>query len=84
MTQRQIYKLKAGNIARLKISTEAIQEPAPDEVQVKICAIGLNFADVFAILGLYSATPSGAFIPGLEYSGEIVALGSNVITWVIG
>lgn len=38
-------------------------------------AIGLNFADIFACLGLYSATPAGAFVPGLEFAGVVQAIG---------
>lgn len=38
-------------------------------------AIGLNFADIFACLGLYSATPRGSFIPGLEFAGVVEAIG---------
>ena len=34
-----------------------------------------NFADVFACLGLYSATPKGSFVPGLEFAGVIEAMG---------
>lgn len=63
---------------------EELTEPAANEVQVKVRAVGLNFADVFAILGLYSATPEGSFIPGLEYSGEIIALGSEVEDFELG
>ena len=44
-----------------------IAPPAPGEVRVAVKAIGLNFADLFACLGLYSATPQGSFIPGLEF-----------------
>jgi len=42
---------------------------------VRVEAIGLNFADVFACLGLYSATPPGPFVPGLECAGVVEALG---------
>ncbi len=76
--KRQIYKLRAGNINRLKISTDHLPFPGPGQVQIKMQAIGLNFADVFAVLGLYSATPQGEFIPGLEYSGEIIEVGEGV------
>ncbi len=38
-------------------------------------AVGLNFADIFAVLGLYSATPKGSFTPGLEYSGVVAEVG---------
>lgn len=75
---------KAGSINRLKLVEEELAGPQAHEVQVKIKAVGLNFADVFAILGLYSATPEGSFIPGLEYSGEIIAKGEEVVDFEIG
>ena len=53
--QRKAYRLKAGNVRNLKIITESLPDPSPDEVTVEVKAIGLNFADVFAIWGLYSA-----------------------------
>lgn len=78
--QRQCWRLipKAGNIKNLQLVDETIAEPGDDEVQINIKAIGLNFADIFAILGLYGATPEGSFVPGLEYSGEVVKTGANV------
>jgi len=76
--QRKAYRLKAGNVRNLKIITENLPEPAADEVTVEVKAIGLNFADVFAIWGLYSATPKGEFTPGLEYAGVIAKVGANV------
>lgn len=84
MIQRQVYQLKAGSIGRLKISEERLSKPLGSEVIVEVHSIGLNFADVFAILGLYSATPEGPFIPGLEYAGEIVAVGSEQSAYQIG
>ncbi|HFA49556.1 MAG TPA: zinc-binding dehydrogenase [Bacteroidetes bacterium] len=76
--QRQAYRLKAGNVSNLKIITEDLPGPAAGEVTVEVKAIGLNFADVFAIWGLYSATPKGEFTPGLEYSGTVAKVGANV------
>jgi alcohol dehydrogenase len=75
---------KAGSIRNLKLVTEVLENPKGDEVCVKVKAIGLNFADIFAIQGLYSATPAGTFIPGLEFSGEIVAVGEAVEEWKAG
>jgi alcohol dehydrogenase len=75
---------KAGSIKDLKRQTEALPELEASEVCVKVKAIGLNFADIFAIQGLYSATPKGSFIPGLEFSGEVVAVGSAVAEWKVG
>jgi alcohol dehydrogenase len=83
--KRQVYRMpKAGSIKNLTLQTEVLEEPKADEVTVQVKAVGLNFADIFAIQGLYSATPSGSFIPGLEFSGEIIAVGSAVEAWKVG
>jgi alcohol dehydrogenase len=47
-------------------------------------AIGLNFADVFACLGLYAAVPAGPFIPGLEIAGFVEALGPAASPFIRG
>ena len=82
--QRKIYRLKAGNIKNLKLITENLPEPAANEVTIEVKAIGLNFADVFAIWGLYSATPPGEFTPGLEYSGVVARVGEQVSNVKVG
>lgn len=77
--ERSVYRIdSSGSLKNLKLLTETLSQPAPDEVTVEVKAIGLNFADVFAIQGLYSATPKGSFIPGLEYSGIIINKGKDV------
>ncbi|WP_347159075.1 alcohol dehydrogenase catalytic domain-containing protein [Pontibacter chitinilyticus] len=85
MIERQVYRMpKAGSIKYLQLQTEKLEPPRADEVCVRVQAIGLNFADIFAMQGLYSATPEGSFIPGLEFSGEIIAVGAAVDTWRVG
>ena len=75
-TSRDVWRIdRAGSLARLTRRTEPLDPPGPGEARVAVKAIGLNFADIFACLGLYSATPKGSFIPGLEFSGVIDALG---------
>lgn len=77
--KRQSYKVfKTGSLKKLKFIEDTLPPPAKGEVTVKVKAIGLNYADLFAIMGLYSATPKEAFIPGLEYAGEIVQVGEGV------
>ena len=71
-------------MSNLKLVKEELELPANNEVQIKVKAIGLNFADVFSIHGLYSATPKGSFVPGLEFSGEIVAIGGEVVDFSLG
>jgi len=75
---------KAGSIGNLKLIEEKLPEPTENEVTVEVKAIGLNFADLFAIQGLYSATPKGSFIPGLEYSGIVSNAGSKVKEFKVG
>lgn len=73
------YELTAGSLANLRlVDRRPLPHPEAGEVTVAVRAIGLNFADVFAIWGLYSATPEGTFTPGLEYAGEVTAVGEDV------
>lgn len=80
----QSYQLKAGSLKNLQLVTSSLPAPAAHEVTIAIKAIGLNFADIFAIWGLYGATPPGVFIPGLEYAGVVVAVGAAVDTVQVG
>ncbi|MGL1889159.1 MAG: zinc-binding dehydrogenase [Reichenbachiella sp.] len=83
--QRQAYRIdKVGSTSNLKMVSESLEDPKDNEVQVEVKAIGLNFADVFAIHGLYSATPKGSFVPGLEFCGVITHAGSGVKTFKVG
>jgi NADPH:quinone reductase-like Zn-dependent oxidoreductase len=81
---RQSYRLKAGNLRNLNLVEETLPEPAANEVCIEVKAIGLNFADIFAMWGLYSATPKGEFIPGLEYAGVVVKTGKEAATVKVG
>lgn len=83
--ERMVYEVqKKGRLSGLVLKKDTLEPPLPNQVQIKILSIGLNFADLFAIFGIYSATPKGNFIPGLECSGEITALGSSVNNWKVG
>ncbi len=85
MIERKCYKIsKAGSLKNLKLITETISLPAEDEITVKVKAIGLNFADVFSIQGLYKAAPKENFIPGLEFAGVVINKGRNAIEFSIG
>ena len=81
---RKTYNLKAGAISNLKIVESDLPEPAADEVTIEVKAIGFNFADLFAIWGLYGATPEGVFTPGLEYSGNVIKVGKDVTNVKVG
>lgn len=85
MTKRKVWSTaKAGAIQRLQLVDETLLALAADEIEVSVKAVGLNFADIFALTGLYSATPEGRFIPGLEYSGVVSKVGKNSTRFKLG
>jgi NADPH:quinone reductase len=63
----------------LELREVPIPEPRGDQIRVRVRACGLNRADLLQTRGLYPA-PAGvpADIPGLEYAGEVDALGPDV------
>jgi NADPH:quinone reductase-like Zn-dependent oxidoreductase len=75
---REFYLLeKTGSLHNLKLHRSEVPVLAKGKVLVAVKSIGLNYADIFAVMGLYSATPKGPFIPGLEFSGEVLASDSG-------
>ena len=79
MPTRDVWRMhRAGSLGDLLRQREDLAPPRPGEARVRVEAIGLNFADVFSCLGLYSATPHGSFIPGLECAGTVEAIGDGL------
>lgn len=72
------YTVSPGSLKNLELRSEQLPPPSPGEVQVAVRAVGLNFADVFAIWGLYKAAPKETFTPGLEYAGVVERVGEGV------
>lgn len=84
--QRKSWRIlpKAGSIDNLKLVEEPLSDPESHEVQIEVKGIGFNFADIFAMFGLYGATPQGSFIPGLEFSGMVTKAGKDVKNVKVG
>jgi NADPH:quinone reductase-like Zn-dependent oxidoreductase len=72
---------KFGSPSVLKILDWPEPAPQQGEVKIRVKAIGLNFADVMARLGLYPCIPKPPFIPGIEVSGIVTKVGENVRKW---
>jgi alcohol dehydrogenase len=68
----------------LKLVDQQLEEPNQGEVCVRIHSIGLNYADIFSVMGLYKAAPKHSFIPGLEFSGEIISVGNGTKRFKVG
>jgi putative PIG3 family NAD(P)H quinone oxidoreductase len=54
------------------------------EVVIKVCAAGVNRADLLQRAGKYPPPPGTPDILGLEVSGEISAVGKGVTEWKVG
>ena len=79
------FPMKAVIITRpggpevLEVREVPTPEPQGDQVRVRVRACGLNRADLMQCRGHYPAPPgSPADIPGLEFAGEVDALGPGV------
>jgi putative PIG3 family NAD(P)H quinone oxidoreductase len=60
-----------------------VPEPAPGEVLIRVIGAGVNRPDIMQRLGKYPPPAGASDIPGLEVSGEIVAV-RDVTTWRVG
>lgn len=59
-------------------------KPNSQELCLQIAACGLNFADLLMMKGTYQDTPDLPFTLGLEVSGRVTAIGSEVTDFAIG
>jgi NADPH:quinone reductase len=56
---------------------QPIPAPAKGEARVRVVAAGLNFADLLMIAGTYQVRTPAPYIPGMEFSGIVEALGPD-------
>jgi NADPH:quinone reductase len=75
---------KPGGPEVLLPETRAVPVPGPGEILVKVHAAGVNRPDVSQRSGSYPPPPGASDLPGLEISGEVVALGPDVRKHKIG
>jgi NADPH:quinone reductase len=79
--------VRAATIRENEIVIEEHPNPIPGlgEVLIRVHAAGLNGADMMQRRGLYPAPPgSPQDIPGMEFAGEIAALGPGVERFGVG
>ena len=83
---RAVVIPKYGDADVLELREIADPEPGPDQVLVEVVASAMNRADLLQRAGQYPAPgPKPLFeIPGLEFSGRVGSVGSQVERWSIG
>ena len=69
-----------------RLSVHEMPKPAPGagEVLIAVAAAGLNHADLAQAKGMYPPPPGASDTLGLEVSGTIAELGTNVTGWKTG
>jgi NADPH2:quinone reductase len=71
-----------GGVEVLEIREVPTPQPSRHEVLVRVHAAGLNRADILQRQGHYPAPPDAPQdIPGMEFAGEVAALGTEARTW---
>ena len=77
---RAVVLTRHGDADVLRITDVETPQPKRGEVRVRIRYIGINFAEVLSRRGVYGWAPRLPYIPGMEASGEIDAVGEGVTT----
>jgi NADPH2:quinone reductase len=76
---RAIVITGAGGPEVLEVRDVPMPDPGGDQIRVRVRAAGVNRADLMQAHGHYPAPPGApADIPGLEFAGEVDALGPAV------
>lgn len=82
---RAVVITRPGGPEVLAIQEMETPEPIGDQVRVRVRAAGLNRADLLQRAGGYAAPPGvPANVPGLEFAGEVDALGPLARSWKVG
>jgi putative PIG3 family NAD(P)H quinone oxidoreductase len=78
-TMRAIFIREPGGPEVLELREAPLPVPSRGEVRVRVRATAVNRADLLQRLGHYPAPPgSPADVPGLEFAGEVDAVGDGV------
>jgi putative PIG3 family NAD(P)H quinone oxidoreductase len=82
---RVIVIARPGGPEVLEEQDRPLPEPGVGQIRVRVHASALNRADLMQRQGSYPAPPGApADIPGMEYAGEVDALGAGTTLWRLG
>ena len=84
---KKIVVRRPGGFSRLRLEDCAEPEAGPGQVVVETRAIGVNYADCVARMGLYKSARQFVgwpLTPGFEFAGVVTAIGTGVTTLTPG
>jgi NADPH2:quinone reductase len=73
-----------GGPQKLRLQEVAAPNPGPDDILIKVTAVGLNFFDTLLLRNQYQVSPPLPFSPGAEIAGTVEGLGANVTEFKLG
>jgi NADPH2:quinone reductase len=75
---------KPGGPEVLTLCERTMPQPGPDQVVIKVAYAGVNRPDALQRAGMYAPPKGASDLPGLECSGEVSAVGSQVTDLKVG
>ena len=81
---RAIEITEPGGPEVLKPTTRPVPAPQAGEIVLRVAWAGVNRPDALQRAGSYAPPPDASDLPGLEASGEVVALGEGVSGLSVG
>ena len=73
-----------GGPGVMQLAIGPLPLPRPDEVLIRVHAVGVNRPDVAQRQGSYPPPPGASAILGLECAGEVVQVGPDAAPWQVG
>lgn len=67
-----------GGPQALRLEETAEPSPGPEDILIRVTAVGLNFFDTLLLRNQYQMSPPLPFSPGAEIAGIIEGVGANV------
>lgn len=83
-TMRAIEITQPGAPEVLKPTTRPVPVPEAGQIVIRVAYAGVNRPDALQRAGAYAPPPDASDLPGLEASGEVVAIGEGVTQWKTG
>lgn len=84
METQIVTLVSPGQLDSLALRSAPRRPPRPDEVEIEVEAVGLNFKDVLLALGVLPTAEDGASGLGFECVGRISRVGAQVSSLSVG
>jgi NADPH:quinone reductase-like Zn-dependent oxidoreductase len=81
---RAVVITRHGDFDALQVQERPDPPIRPGAVRVAVRAVGVNFADVMARMGLYPDAPKPPCVIGYEVAGEVSEIGEGVSSVAVG